>query len=174
VDVVVGGWSYGGVVASILANLATSSGKIANEPVNITSLILFDPPLRKRQRVSEEAVEDTERILPAPAKNSAESDASADDEAERNAHNHFEACTELLRRYHSSIPDKLDGWAVTDARLLYMYPERSDYTSGEGSAAEMTRGEVTCAMSPGNHWTMLFGNNAFEAAKLTTSFLDQN
>lgn len=171
VDVIVGGWSYGGVVASILSNIAVSSGKLTDQPVNISSLILFDPPLRKRERAAAETEDNHERILPTPAKNNSDSDASADDEAERNAHEHFEACTELLRRYHGSLPEKLDSWASTEASLLYVYPEHSDYTSGEGSAAELTRGPVTSKMSPGNHWTMLFGSNAVEAAKITASFL---
>lgn len=164
VDIVLAGWSYGGVISSMMAQQLTQS-----PVVNVEKIILFDPPLRKRATASGEEVVP---VLNADSQLTKQNivdpqhEQTADEFAEERAEYHFSRCTALLRVFQQRPV------VASQVRcpLLYIFPKESDYICGEDAAAEITSGKVTSLESPGTHWTMLFGNNASIVAGMIAQF----
>lgn len=176
-EIVLAGWSYGGVVASMVAKLLNSApaGGSDKDVLAVKALILFDSPLRAPRSSTtiataaastgdDSSVHTTAPIIGTP---SSESGSGAFDLQAR-TQAHFAACTSLLRAYYLREPDATPplSCAVVDIR-----PEETDYDCGSEAAAEITSGAVRRATVPGTHWTMLFDQNVLAVAKVVREFL---
>jgi thioesterase domain-containing protein len=164
--VTLGGWSYGGVVASAVAKLLAQRGS----KVEVRSLVLFDAPLRAPRKPTasgdgvdqnSEGVSGTAPAVINPA--GAGGQAALDLEARTQAH--FRACTDLLQRFYASQQPQQEAPAQLQCSVCDVRPEHTDYDCGVQAAQELTTGAVRRVTVPGTHWTMLFNSNAVEAAK---------
>jgi thioesterase domain-containing protein len=178
INVVLGGWSYGGVVSSLIAE------QLAADPatypfVHVDSMILFDPPLRVRALPSGEEVApvlNTEGLTEehpaasAAAASDPHGEQTADEFAKERAEYHFSHCTALLKVFQQR-PVRA---SPVQCPLLYIFPTESEYICGSAAAAEVTNGSVASTESPGTHWTMLFGQNATVVAGMVTTFLKRS
>lgn len=173
--VTLGGWSYGGVVASTVAKLLARQGT----SVGVKSLVLFDAPLRsppnKHKEVEgedggqeeQEGVSGTAPDVVAPTEGA---NGAASYDLQERTQAHFRACTDLLRQFYASQqqqgassedPVKALRCAVLDVR-----PEQTDYDCGVGAAEELTSGAVQRVLVPGSHWTMLFQDNVVHVGRV--------
>lgn len=175
-EIVLAGWSYGGVVASMVAKLlnSTPSGSSNKDVVAVKALILFDSPLRapRTSTTSTASAEnkegDTGVHTTAPIIGTPSSDSSGVFDLQARTQAHFAACTSLLRAYYLREADATPplSCAVVDIR-----PEHTDYDCGSEAAAEITSGAVRRATVPGTHWTMLFDQNVLAVAKVVREYL---
>ena len=174
-DLILMGWSYGGVVASLLAEKIATDGSGEARSFNVKCVVTFDPPLRARKKAVEYTAGEAALLVNTEAPHSETDEIAlgdADVEERLRADRHFASCTSLLKQFHDRPYTKHSP--ANKSPYLYIFPEESAFTSGEVSAAEMTSGLVVCKMSPGNHWTMLFGQNANFTAGIVSSFLRDN
>ena len=171
IEIILGGWSYGGVVASAMASHLAN---LSPRPICIKALILFDPPLRARTTFSGDQIapvrHNAEPISDSDLKREDGGIESPDKIAEDRAEYHFSKCTALLRKFHRRPVIK----SLIECPLLYIFPKESEYTCGADTASEVTNGAVSSLESPGTHWTMLFGANASVVAGFIVSFLKAN
>jgi thioesterase domain-containing protein len=170
--VTLGGWSYGGVVASGVAKLLAQR----RSKVEVGSLVLFDAPLRAPRKPTasgdgvdqnSEGVSGTAPAVINPA--GAGGQAALDLEAHTQAH--FRACTDLLQRFYASQQPQQEAPAQLQCSVCDVRPEHTDYDCGVQAAQELTTGAVRRVTVPGTHWTMLFNSNAVEAAKAIRDYL---
>jgi thioesterase domain-containing protein len=174
-DIILMGWSYGGVVASLLAEKIAADEYTGSRLLNVKCVVTFDPPLRARKKAVEYSVDEGNSRANIDSSHSETDEIfpnDADSEARLRADRHFISCTSLLKKFHERPNNKQSP--VNKSPYLYIFPEESAFTSGEASAAEMTSGLVVSKMSPGNHWTMLFGQNANFAAGIVSTFFRDN
>lgn len=175
-EIVLAGWSYGGVVASAVA-------KLLNGMLSVKSLILFDSPLRAPRAVTQ-ATSDGDAAnadsssgggvhttAPAIIDDSATDSASSSAfDLQARTREHFAACTALLRVHHRRELDSATAPALA-CTVVDVRPEHTDYDCGPEAAAELTSGPVRRVTVPGTHWTMLFGQNALVVAKEVQKYL---
>lgn len=177
-EIVLAGWSYGGVVASVVARMLSEQLAGHQEAITVNALILFDAPLRdpRASAVQTSSSVHTTSSVPkviAPAVAQTADTSSAFDVQQR-TEIHFSACTDLLRAFYlqdteteaNQISARPLKCVVVDVR-----PEQTDYDCGLEAAAALTSGEVRRAVVPGTHWTMLFLDNAHTVAKTIQEFL---
>lgn len=195
--IVLAGWSYGGVVASVVAKLlaglvASASAAAADPPgstvqVQVNALILFDSPLRD-PRASAACASDSDSVhtqVAAPAAAAAAPPAVVGDasttgaaaafDVQHRTQVHFSACTDLLRAFYSRAAEEQFTSSTSPppltCRVLDVRPEQTDYDCGPEAVTALTTGEVRRTVVPGTHWTMLFQENAAHVAKNIQSFL---
>jgi pimeloyl-ACP methyl ester carboxylesterase/acyl carrier protein len=156
---VLGGWSYGGVVALEVAAALTSRG---TPPA---SLALFDAPMTVAPVTDPALLE----AFQGPTGNSGEGE---DDEmagrARGRAREHFEECSRLLRGHPTR--------AQVECPVLYVHPASGGVGEGPtGSPGDIeglsTGGAVTQTVVPGTHWTMLFDEGSEAVAKALSPYL---
>ena len=178
VEIVLAGWSYGGVVASMVARLLSAQLAAPFEAITVNALILFDAPLRDPRQSPEQTSSTVHTRGAVPKEIAPAVPQSADTvghfDVQQRTQMHFGACTDLLRAFYlqannstlttgSARPLKC---VVVDVR-----PEQTDYDCGLDAAAALTSGEARRAVVPGTHWTMLFQDNAHTVAKTIQEFL---
>jgi thioesterase domain-containing protein len=158
-EVCLGGWSYGGVVASEIAVLLAKS----DSNLSVKMILLFDSPLRP--------------VLPSlrGASNTSANDflsfQSGDDKSlEQLARNHFCMCTKLLHLFHgrqASVP-------VLNCPIWDIRPEDNIYDCGSDAVQELTEASFHRVIVKGTHWNMLFGANAGDVAKLIKDAISES
>jgi thioesterase domain-containing protein len=165
------GWSYGGVVASVVAKLLADAAQ--GEGIRVNALVLFDSPLRAPKMAASadgdaDGVHSTAPIIESEAANSAALDLQA------RTQGHFRACTDLLRKFYDSQAECSASTTAGPAlrcRIADVRPEQTDYDCGLDAAAELTSGEAVRITVPGTHWTMLFQDNVISVGKAIRAFL---
>ena len=172
-EIVLAGWSYGGVVASAVATLlnttALSEGTSA-AVITVTALILFDSPLRD-PRVSSAHSSDAVHTTSHPkeiAPNVAQADTTSAFDVQQRTQMHFSACTDLLRAFYLR---EIESAPPLTCRVFDVRPEQTDYDCGPEAASALTTGAVRRATVPGTHWTMLFQDNAQVVATVIQEYL---
>jgi surfactin synthase thioesterase subunit len=163
ITIILGGWSYGGVVSYELAKRLMASNQIAQKRgfrVVIESLLLFDAPFHDSLSSSDN------HEFPFANSNSIE-----EGTLESKASVHFAACTILLHKYRATRQIQLQhGELPTTTTLscpIYFFnPQEGENKSIESTLHEklQTKSTIRILMVPGNHWSMLFGNNAKDIA----------
>lgn len=147
--IILGGWSYGGVVASVVAGkLASNQSDDSKDLLEVSGLVLFDAPLRLQ------ATETTN---------------SETDEEDKVAV-HFSYCTRLLKKHYARpvVATPALQCPVLDIRAL-----QSTYDGGINAVREITGGEISRHQTAGDHFTMLFGDNAKGVAKILRDFVHE-
>jgi hypothetical protein len=182
-DIVLGGWSYGGVIATLIAErIQKNNGKAKSDLINVTNLILFDCPLFGDIVHGESSI----------FSNVDRANSNAAIEAKSLAH--FRYCTSLLGSFYAdpnSIFSQLSNGTAKDnslpilgnCRLIVMRALEGGFNKNSGVVTHDTSGNPqsnndislyerltyssNCCMinCPGSHWTMLFGQNAHFVAK---------
>ena len=175
--VVLAGWSYGGVVAlQLAAALAEEGGGL-----EASGVLMYDAPLGQsegkgfhRQAAAESEggageMADKLRQLLSPSKQGAAATASEEEDDKALAQlaaRHFAACNALLDAH---VPGARGGplrCPVVDVR------PRVSECKFLASLDHLSEAAVTERVMAGDHWTMLFGDNAPEAAGLLAELLD--
>jgi len=160
--ILVGGWSYGGVIAYLTAvKLQSLQSEVF--PIDVLSVILIDSPLYLDKNRSKATRNDPESIT---------TDNEASDLALQRSRSHFSKCTFILDSYYrevSMLPIKL-----LSVPIIEFLP--SSNISGTFSTSSLMTifpykkysvdHDIYC--TPGNHWTMIFGENV----KFITDILD--
>lgn len=168
-QIVLAGWSYGGVVASGVAKLLSEILPDLFDAVEVTALILFDSPLRDPRVTSAQSSDAVHKTShPKEIAPTVQSDAPGNFEVQQRTQMHFGACTDLLRAFYllgSDVSPPLK------CRVVDVRPEQTDYDCGPEAALALTSGEVRRATVPGTHWTMLFQDNAHSVAKTIQQYL---
>jgi hypothetical protein len=130
--VVLGGWSYGGVVAFEAAKMLSDAG------VSVPRLHLFDAPIVPAAAHSDAAdvdLDGTPLVL-----------SSVEEKA------HFTNCVRLLEKYHQAIPTtQLSGVAIHNCLS-------SSFTKVDGSFdfRQLTSGQTTTEIVPDStHWDIV-------------------
>jgi len=160
-DVVLGGWSYGGVVAVEAARQLKAS-----KDIKVDSMLLFDAPLKVQgDSAREKDLEDPDSIVAQLLKRMPELQRSP--EIAFAAAQHFIRCTELLHEY--SYPSGGDDGLLT--KILSMRPEtESVCLSSDQTLAAAVGGEWKVSVAPGDHWTMLNSDNIPAIAEILCDF----
>lgn len=130
-EIVLGGWSYGGVVAVELAKLirnkqlAAEGSDTTAIDIDIKAVILFDPPVRQPNKLHEAVSDDSQadrNLTNGAAVSGAITGGEVNEVVVRTA-KHFLAYTKLLKNYHSRPANQHTLLCpVFDIR-----PEESDY-----------------------------------------------
>jgi surfactin synthase thioesterase subunit len=151
--IALGGWSYGGVVASIIANKLTSSNHAAAS-LSISTLIAFDCPFRKSMETHT-----------ADHKSSkGEPDMSRPEVAA-----HFRYCTKLLHTYYTR---PVQTNAALLCPILDIRADQSDYDCSYNALEEVTKGIVMRHKVSGTHFSMLLAENAPKVARIINEFFE--
>jgi thioesterase domain-containing protein len=173
VQLLLGGWSYGGVVAVEVAQQLAALGEAS--PFRVMLLTLFDAPLRQPSVAESPTLEDDWVVGSEVDSNSdtsnnhnsglvallspTESSVTSQDlpNLTTRIEQHFECCTSLLRVYQQRMPQP----GSISCPLLDVRPLQTTYDCGIGAAEEVVslKENVWRHCVTGNHWTMLFGEN---------------
>lgn len=183
IDILLGGWSYGGVIATLVTERLQK--KKLDEPdgvnVNVTNVILFDAPLFG------DIIHGSSNIF----SNTETNEGTA--VIQRQALAHFEYCTGLLGKFYkdeSTIFNKLATNRITSEDFLQVLGTSNIIilraSEGEVENEDSCLGtphqndslalyqQLTSTVlpgiirSPGSHWTMLFGENVNHVARNMT------
>lgn len=176
--IVLGGWSYGGVVAVEMVRQITASqadklsAKLEEKVLlDVQLVVIFDAPLRSpilsdaTKEVDEriDSEKDEQNTLPADFKGTGDKEIMSFDGDF--VEHHFRRCTALLKTYQKR-PWELGGGFIS-CPLLDVRPSESDYDCGIEAveevmiAAQLVRRVVVPQSS---HWTMMFGAHAASVA----------
>jgi thioesterase domain-containing protein len=150
-----GGWSYGGVIAVKMAELFVSS----QQEVDVDSLFLFDCPLRASRSVASLG-SDIDDLKP-----------SSD-----MVDIHFEYCTGLLKKFYSEQEKLFLESKLIPCDVLDLRAEESTYDCGGDLKASLNAfcsgaGQNHYYITPGTHWSMLFGDNAKSVAHILHRYM---
>jgi thioesterase domain-containing protein len=180
-QVVLAGWSYGGVVASVIARML-SQFTGASGAVQVRSLILFDAPLRTPRNSNDESYSTSPKIHDdAPTKDLAVANTSVSTELLENAldirtKDHFSSCTNLLKVYYAQQEIAQAGGTNEGIKLACpvcdIRAEETDYDCGEEAVSQLTTAFIRRERVPGTHWTMLFQNNVIRVGQVLKEFLE--
>lgn len=164
-SIFLGGWSYGGVVASELAKYIQMRNKSVGVTINVLNLILFDAPLRSR--VVNGATSDPKDDDAVDVLSEERESVGLDDVSNR----HFRACTKLLEAYHIR-PKSSDAGALS-CPVWDFRPRETQCDCDIEAAAELvtTPEYVTRRVVDGSHWTMLFDKNGLQVADIVSNLL---
>jgi hypothetical protein len=147
-SLILGGWSYGGVIAVNVAEVLSAEIQLNLE---ISAILLFDSPLRASTSSVQRDVDPSDPSL-----------------SSVKVQQHFSYCTELLREYYKrpicSIPALL-------CPVLDLRAEESDYVCDLQAIQEISSGRIERFTTNGTHFTMLFGANASSSAGIIIPFL---
>lgn len=141
-NLVLCGWSYGGVVAYEVAQRLAKLGSKRPQ-----SLVLFDAPLEASVVDEPHTSDDTAH----------QSDAD-DAHIVSRANAHFESCTQLLNAYHEAAAARA---ALPPCEVIDCRPVETPQHIGQTESSMFKRFTVE-----GSHWTMLYGSNAISLAAL--------
>jgi thioesterase domain-containing protein len=170
-EILLAGWSYGGVVAVELAKLLTTK----STSLIVANIVLFDSPLRSP--VVQEKKQSSEEHQPVKTKVSSSISPITTHQAEQQqqqqvqvhevAEKHFDACTRLLSLYHQRPAEtQMLQCAICDIR-----PTQSDYLINFDAIEELTSNpQSKRVVVNGSHWTMLTDEFISEIVTATTQF----
>lgn len=148
-SVYLGGWSYGGVVASVVAEkLALMSIRDTLISVCVKGLVLFDAPVRL-----------------AVSGHSADNIMQAED---KSVLAHFDYCTSLLRKHYVR---PIVETPILHCPLLDIRAEQSSYDTCHNAVCELTTGDIQRHKCAGDHFSMIVGSNAQGVARLLNDFV---
>ena len=192
-----GGWSYGGVVASAVAKLIQNNTPACalQSKLVVKKLLLIDSSLRASNESTQIIKDDDDETInisgnivkldevniAAEGSNSTSEDEirkmvtaksmnTNDDDIATQTNNHFKACIELLKKHHQRPSEhKPLSCPIYDIRPS----EDSTYGCPINAIEELTTGKVTRRMVAGNHWTMLFNEHAVSIAEILKSYLNE-
>lgn len=153
-SVVLGGWSYGGVVAFLTAKSLIDKNKLKEGP-KIDFIVTFDAPIVDSDVSPELALDNRTTTVNGDEE---EEVAHVDGVSER-ATIHFEKCTSILQEYYSSGKESK---SALDIPFLDIRPESvfsRHLLSGQESEKDLSSSYHFEYLTPGNHWTMIFGSN---------------
>jgi thioesterase domain-containing protein len=141
--IAMGGWSYGGVISVKLTEQLVKNG----QHITVDSLMLFDCPLRASKTTANVGGE-TDDLKP-----------SSDI-----VDVHFEYCTGLLKKFYAQQEVQSSAGQLIGCDILDIRAEESTYDcGGEVEASLMAfcsgKGKNFHHITPGTHWSMLFGEN---------------
>lgn len=178
VSIILGGWSYGGVVSYELAKrLMTwnneqeaqesndTDKKKALMKIFIQALVLFDAPFEDAHDDESNGTSSGDDHSNFPFANHKTDSADQSGALESQASVHFAACTSLLKKYRSSITHRSvnqQSTTILSCPILFFNPRETDNIISEGRLRQrlLTNSIVQIITVPGNHWTMLFGENS--------------
>ena len=157
---ILGGWSYGGVVAVEMMKQMVALAK-EDCPLDVQQLVLFDAPLRPPV-LGPPAQGGLSSNLDESENNGIESYQAALGGLNAHVHHHFERCTDLLRDYQRRVEDR----GFINCRVLDIRPSESRYLCSKEAAEEVVveSGLVHRLQVQGSHWTMIFGDHAVAVA----------
>lgn len=157
---ILGGWSYGGVVAvEMMRQMAAQADE--GRPLDVQRLLLFDAPLRPPTLANGDQKE-LSSSLDEGENNRVESDESTLDGLDSHVRHHFERCTDLLRVYQRRTKDL----SFIQCSLLDVRPSQSRYLCSKEATEELVVESrlVRRVQVAGSHWTMIFGEYALAVA----------
>jgi hypothetical protein len=157
-EIVLAGWSYGGVVAVEVARLlaAKASAQDGSTLPHVVTVCLFDSPLSAPSSAHYGSDED-------------EGDAVVVAEGLSGPSlRHFGQCTALLNAYHGEAADERFQLSCD---VLHVLPSEGPLGGDPAAAATITSGVATNVTGPGTHWTLLSGEGAKFAAALLEKIL---
>jgi pimeloyl-ACP methyl ester carboxylesterase len=166
-SLVLGGWSYGGVVALQMAARLAQAGA---EAPHVHSVLMFDSPLGQTAGQGFHRGDDAMRGGALVQTLRAQLQPLVDDEAaldtlSANAASHFAACNELLDVYDAAAVRV--GCPLVDVRPLN---SECDFME---SLAPLTKGPVHSLEVGGDHFTMLFGEHTAPLVDAVAPFLPE-
>jgi hypothetical protein len=181
-QIVIGGWSYGGVVAVELGKLIRrkqqhcAKSAAPQIEIEVTAVVLFDSPVRQpnKQHDADYNSQAYRNLTGGATTTTSGGGTSGGGEADVNevavrTATHFSACTDLLKKYHARAPEEHPlRCPVFDIR-----PEESDYLCGIEAIQELTSEKAQRSMVLGSHWTMLFGQFVPVVAGLVRTILNK-
>lgn len=145
-EIILGGWSYGGVVAFELAKLL-SSQSFEHLHIKVEKVILLDAPVCKAVVTAIQ-----EDIFPLHAE---PFNGMKEDRLMLRSKSHFEACTAILALYHKSAREKMCASLTCDI-IDIRASAGSQSENAENLLLMFTAGHVFSAILPdATHWTML-------------------
>lgn len=168
-EVVLAGWSYGGVVASVVAAMLTAEEKAEGlDSHRVKSLLLFDSPITDPQQHRHDY------DGPAEAQSNDESVTAVDYSAsiEQRTKYHFDSCTDLLKLRYASESGVYDG--SLQCPVLDIRPEVSNYYCALEDIQKLTVGRCERMKTKGDHWTMLFGANTEGVAEVVSGAISSS
>jgi hypothetical protein len=149
-SLILGGWSYGGVIAVNVAEILSAETQLNFE---ISGVLLFDSPLRAPTSSPRKDVDSTPSDLSLSS---------------LRVQQHFGYCTELLQEYYKRLARPTPPLVCP---VLDLRAEESDYVCDLQAIQEITSGRIERFTTTGTHFTMLFGANASSSATLIIPFL---
>ena len=148
--VLLGGWSYGGLIAFLTAQRFQEQG-LKNEILNVEvlSVILIDSPLSLD--IDKER-DDLEYTVPS----------SLSEFVAERSRLHFTDCTKLIVSYHKERSLRYpDGEQLLNVPIIEFRPAITKSSSSKDSHEKNCRSAShDIHYTPGNHWTMIFGEHA--------------
>jgi acyl carrier protein/pimeloyl-ACP methyl ester carboxylesterase len=193
-EVLLMGWSYGGVVASAVAKMLAAPLPPSEEdqeqseedqvqeqdgqdgggdgaPVRVRALVMFDAPLRAPQ--VQPGTQAPAQRQP-PQKDLAVAQGVTREGGGEGAGGPASVdLAQLTQRHFDACTSLLRQYhqrapeqEPLTCPVLDVRPAQTDYDCGEGAARELTSGPVTRMVVPGCHWTMLFDENVIVVAEL--------
>lgn len=151
-QVILGGWSYGGVVICKLAELLSISIEMN---IYIQGILLFDTPLR----------------TPVVKQNNENVISFISQSPNSIATRHFEYCTKMLELFYSR-PLLLKP--SLSCPIIDFRPIDSDYDCGLEAINELTNGRVIRQVVSGSHFTMLYDENAILLSHRVKEIIDND
>eukprot|EP00466_Bigelowiella_natans_P008470 jgi/Bigna1/136629/aug1.35_g11337 len=195
---VLGGWSYGGVIALEAARQLQQS----HPGLSVTNVLLFDAPIKlEGGSREEEPLEDLDTVVAKMMLRMPDLKASPD--VARLAASHFIRCTELLHEYYcpsdfvlndetrvlsvrphvgtvalSSEDELASSLIASPSSLSSSSPSSSappsSVAAGSSSSSVCDGQRWVTKYTPGDHWTMLFETNVHPVAAAVSQFLSKN
>lgn len=175
--VILGGWSYGGVVATVVAEKLSSTPTLTRYNVDdacsleIAGIVLFDAPLRNgssnlndMQSADENATADDVRSWINQFHGQSEELST-----EKTVASHFSYCTSLLRRFYERQKRERP---LLSCPVLDIRASQSSYNCSVEDVEEVSSGVISTHKTAGSHFTMLFGKNTAGVAKLVKNSID--
>ena len=119
----------------------------------VTGLILFDSPL----------------IRPAPA--TAANKGIGTPDLDGAPAEHFAACHVILDAYYEQNGALGEGRMRLNCPVVHVVPENGSCAPDKSVLDEITSASASLVTGPGDHWTMLYGENALVAASAVSGLL---
>jgi len=154
-EIVMAGWSYGGVVALEISRRLAMIGVSTRTIPPLSGVCMFDSPLEARKAASKKETQ----VL------------------NEHSRSHFIACTNLLSKYHSMVVAKgsiREKEAQLNCPVVHVLPEEEDRDPTSQFLQRFTAGVASDISGPGDHWTMLYGQNAAFAASVLQKLLQKS
>lgn len=140
---VLGGWSYGGVVALTMAQYWHEQ-RISSAMVE--AVVLIDSPISTPKKVRDDKV---------PMQN------------ESIAASHFAYCTNILREFYKAAAP------LVPCKVIDIRAQDSSYDfENETELRKYTTNQAVRYVSPGTHWTIISDDNAPNVAKALQHYLN--
>lgn len=159
--VILGGWSYGGVLATRIARLI--SEKYFDE-IKICGLMLFDSALTTPRKKGGNINENISKKSPLE-----------DDTTSSTVRNHFIYCTSLLHGLYAGLNDGTCALPPLFCPILDIRASNTEYDSDKDAVQRMTSSEWYFSHEvEGTHWTLMFLPNVGVVGKIVKIFFQEN